>query len=228
MPIDRNTSNKSYEHMTTISPEMRGRQRIMSRMTPEEKKAYRWKCYDKKARVQLLELMEYCQSSDRICPEPRLWNKIYHNYSWFTDRHEFTKYPPLKIPLILGAWNASNIEKKQRFLTQIYWCYKNYFIESIYKNIMKLSEDCWHVGYYPEDNIPLELIKKEYSTWLGINYYPEYSIWNYCENHEEEYKQKWKSEKLMDKKIRIAEKLYDEQSLDLLDDESTTLVGGML
>jgi len=93
---------------------------------------------------------------------------------------------------------------------------------------MKLPEDCWHVGYYPKDNISLEVIKKEYSTWLGINYYSEYSIWNYCENHEEEYKQRWKSEKLMGKKIRIAEKLYDEQSLDLLDDESTTLVGWML
>ena len=216
------------KYMSTISPEMRERQRIMSRMTPEEKKAYRWKCYDKKARVQLLELIEHCQLGNRICPVPILWNKIYHNYSWFTDRREFTKYPPLKIPLILGGWNTSNIEKKQRLLAQIYWCYKNYFIGSIYKNIMKLPENCWHVGYNPEDNIPLEVIKKEYSTWLGINYYPEYSIWNYCENREEEYKQRWKDEKLMDKKIRIAERLYDEQNLDLLDDESITSVGGML
>lgn len=83
----------------------------MSRMTPDEREAYKWRCYDKTARPKLLELFEYCQIDDRICPLPRQWNKIYHDYSWHTDRHAFTKYPPLKAPLILGAWNASNIEK---------------------------------------------------------------------------------------------------------------------
>jgi len=207
---------------------MHERRRLMSRMTPEEKQAYKWKCYDEKARSQLLELIEYCQSNNRVCPSPQHWNKIYHTYSWHTDRHEFTKFTPFKIPLILGAWNATDIDKKQRFLTQIYWCYQNRYIDSIYKMIMKLNGEDWHLEYHPEDNIPLEVIKKEYSTWLGISYYPEYSIWNYCKNNEEEYKQKRKAEKLRNKKIRIAERLYDEQSLDLLDDESITSVGGML
>jgi hypothetical protein len=208
----------------TLSPKMLERQRIMSRMTPEEKKVYRWKCYDEKAWPQLLELIEYCQSDNRICPVPILWNRIYHNYSWYTDRRDFAKYPPLKKPLLLNVWNASNIEKRLRLLTQIYWCYKNYLIGSIYSSIMRIDGRGWLNEYYPEDKISLKIIKKEYSTWLGVDYHPKYSIWNYCENHEEEYNQRRKDENLLNQKIRAAEKLYCEQERDLLDDESTTSI----
>ena len=126
---------------------------------------------DEKAKLQLLELLNYCQSNGRICPSPQHWNKIYHVYSWHTDKHKFTKYPPFKIPLIVGAWNTSDIEKRQRLLTQIYWCYKNYFMGSMYNQIMKLTEDNWHKSQ-SETKLSLALIKKEYAKWLGVAYYP--------------------------------------------------------
>ena len=126
---------------------------------------------DEKSKLQLLELLVYCQSNGRICPWPKRWNPIWETYSRYSDRSEFTEYPPFKMPLILGAWHTSDIEKGQRFLTQIYWCYKNYFMGSMYNQIMKLTEDNWHKSQ-SETKLSLALIKKEYAKWLGVTYYP--------------------------------------------------------
>ena len=137
-------------------------------MTPEEKKAYKWKCYDETAKPKLLELIKHCQNGGRICPLPQHWNKIYHAYSWHTDRHKFTKFPPLKIPLILGAWNANDIDKRQRFLTQVYWCYENYFMGAMYDKIMRLTDDDWCLECFPEDKISLELIRRSMQDGLVL------------------------------------------------------------
>jgi len=198
--------------MIIISPEMLEQRRVISSMTSEKKRVYRWKYYDEKARSQLLELIDYCQSNKKICPSSQQWNKIYHVYSWHTDSREFTKFSPLKIPLILGAWNTSDLEKRQRFLTQIYWCYKNKFIGALYDRVMGLADDDWHFEHYSEDKISLELIKKEYARWLGVNCYPKHDIWSHCTDYYEK-----------DKKIQVARALYKTQS-DTLDDESITLV----
>ena len=205
MPSDNKSSN-----LKTISPEMRERSRIMSRMTPEEKKAYKWQRYYEKATPKLLELIECCQSDNRIFPHN--WGKIYSNYAQFSNRHAFTKYPPFKVALILGASSAPDIEKRQRLLTQIYWCYKNMFIGSLYDSIMKNPAEDWEFGYYQEDKISLELIKKEYASWLGVNYHPEHNIWNHCTDHHKKQKQ-----------IQRAEEIYDERS-HILDDESITSI----
>jgi len=195
---------------SSITPEMRERLRIMSRMTPAEKKAYKWKCYDEKAKPKLLKLIEYCQSDNRIFPYT--WGKIYNDYAQFSDRHNFTEYPPFRPPLILGASSAPDIEKRQRLLTQIYWCYKNLFIDSVYNTIMKTPIDDWEIGHHQEDKISLELIKKEYAIWLGVKYHPEHDIWNHCTNYDKNRKQ-----------IERAEEINSNQE-DVLDDESNTLI----
>ncbi|MBT7558155.1 hypothetical protein HN615_14725 [Candidatus Woesearchaeota archaeon] len=64
--------------MSTISPEMQEQRRIMSRMTPEEKKAHKWQRYYEKATPKLLELIEYCQNDNRIVPHN--WGAIYNNF----------------------------------------------------------------------------------------------------------------------------------------------------
>ena len=205
MPSDNKSSN-----LKTISPEMEERRRIMSRMTPEEKKAYKWKCYDEKAKPKLLKLIEYCQSDNRIFPYN--WGVIYNNFM-FLYKCNSTKYSLPGKPLILGASSAPDIEKRQRLLTQIYWCYKNMFIGSVYDSIMKNPAEDWEFGYYQEDKISLELIKKEYASWLGVNYHPEHNIWNHCTDH---YKKRMQ--------IQRAEEIYDERSR-ILDDESITSIG---
>ena len=172
---------------------------------------------NEKAKLQLLELLNYCQSNGRICPSPQHWNKIYHVYSWHTDKHKFTKYPPFKIPLIVGAWNTSDIEKRQRLLTQIYWCYKNYFMGSMYKMVMGLTEDDWY-KCQPKTKMPimldeiklsLTIIKKEYAVWLGVNYYPKHNVFNYWITHDYCF---------------IKEPREIREPYDFLDDESITYI----
>ena len=41
---------------------------------------------------------------------------------------------------------------------------------------MGLTDDDWHFELYSEDKISLELIKKKYARWLGVNYYPEHDM----------------------------------------------------
>ena len=168
MPTDINTPNKSRKTIRTISPEMRERQRVVSRMTPDEKKAYKWKCYDEKAKPQLLELLEYCQSDNIICPMPIKWNRGASGDIRCTSQHKFTKYPPFLFPLVLSAWMSSDMSKRLRFLTQIYWCYKNYSMGSMYSAIMRLEDDDWHKGRDTSDMIFLVDVKKEYADWLGV------------------------------------------------------------
>jgi len=172
---------------------------------------------DEKAKLQLLELLVYCQSNGRICPRPYHWNIIWGAYSRYSDRSEFTEYPPFKMPLILGAWDTSNIEKRQRFLTQIYWCYKNYFMGSMYEMVMRLTEDDWY-KYQPKTKMPITLdkaklsltiIKKEYAGWLGVNYYPKHNVLNYWVTHDYCF---------------IKEPREIREPYDFLDDESITYI----
>ena len=172
MPTDKNTLDKKRNPVRTISPEMQEHRRIMSRMTPEEKKAYKWECYDEIAKPLLLDLLEYCQNDNRICPMPIIWNKTVSSYMSCTRQDKFTKYPPFKFPLILSVWHyASDADKRLRLLTQIYWCYKNYSMGSMYSAIMKIEDDDWHKGVDTSDTLLLADIKKEYANWLGVTYY---------------------------------------------------------
>jgi len=145
MPTDKNTLDKKRNPVRTISPEMQEHRRIMSRMTPEEKKAYKWECYDEIAKPLLLDLLEYCQNDNRICPMPIIWNKTVSSYMSCTRQDKFTKYPPFLFPLVLSAWMSSDSSKRLRFLTQIYWCYKNLFIGSAYDTIMKTPVNDWEI-----------------------------------------------------------------------------------
>jgi hypothetical protein len=172
---------------------------------------------DEKSKLQLLELLVYCQSNGRICPWPKRWNPIWETYSRYSDRSEFTEYPPFKMPLILGAWDTSAIEKRQRFLTQIYWCYKNHFMGSMYTMVMKLTEDDWY-KYQAKTKMPimldeiklsLTIIKKEYAGWLGVNYYPKHNVFNYWITHDY---------------CLIREPREIREPYDFLDDESITYI----
>jgi len=155
-----------------ISPEMRERRRIMSRMTPDEKKAYNQKCYEESAKPKLLELIEYCQNNHKICPLPSDWNRICSDYMRYTHRCEFTKFPPFQLPLILSTWHySSDVDKRLRLLTQIYWCYKNFGMKFMYSDIMKLKDTDWYKDNIDFPKVSVQGIKKEYARWLGVNFY---------------------------------------------------------
>ena len=147
---------------TTISPEIRERRKIMSRMTPDEKKAYNRKCYEESAKPKLLELIEYCQNNHKICPLPSDWNRICSNYMRYTHRCEFTKFPPFQRPLVLSTWHySSDVDKRLRLLTQIYWCYKNFGMEFMYSDIMKLEVTDWYKVDIGFPKVSIKDIKKD-------------------------------------------------------------------
>lgn len=160
------------KHPTTISPEIRERRKIISRMTPDEKKAYTRKRYKESAKPKLLELIEYCQNNHKICPLPRDWNRICSHCMRYTRRCEFTKFPPFQLPLVLITWHySSDVDKRLRLLTQIYWCYKNFGMEFMYSDIMKLKDTNWHKVNIGFPKVSIKDIKKEYARWLGVNFY---------------------------------------------------------
>jgi len=170
-------NNNLKERRQTISPEMRERQRIMSRMTPKERLEYKQKRYDERqklAKSRLLELIEYCQDDGRISPISEQWMRIYRILTGGIGM--VTRNPPLEHPLTYHPYGGyADSEKRLRFLTQIYWCYKVDVMGWMYDRIMKLTDDDWHYRdnryTYPEEKISLTLIKKEYAGWLGVHSY---------------------------------------------------------
>jgi len=136
-----------------------------------------WERYSFDATPKFEELFEYCQKHQRVIPFD--WGLIIQPYYRFASRIEFTNYPPLFPPLILGGSIASDNAKRKRLLTQIYWCYQNKFMGTIYSAIMKAKPEDWII-FTPnlnEDEIKyvcLSEVKKEYASWMGVKAYPDY------------------------------------------------------
>jgi len=162
--------NKSHERRQTISPEMRERQRIMSRMTPEEKRIY----IQKYKAMTLEQLLQYVHSKGFGYPLGRPWARITDLISLQTGGSNWT-FPRLRNALILGGAIASSTDKEERFATQIYWTYKNGGYETMERFILNLKDEDWDgCGFKDDTNtFPLEDIKKEYARWLGVSIYPE-------------------------------------------------------
>ena len=148
-------------------------------MSFEEGQKYIKKVHERRGKELLMHLIEYCQDEGRAYPKSQHWNKIYHDYSWYTNTKDFTKFPPLKAPLLIDTWNASENDRRLRLLTQIYWCYVNNKIGNLYNSIISLKEDDWHYGDC-ESTISLDLIKNEYASWLGVRRHPKSDISNHC------------------------------------------------
>jgi len=133
-----------------------------------------WESYFAVADPKFEELFEYCQAQQRVVPND--WGLIMKPYYEFASKREFTKFPPLFTPLILAGSIASDNEKRKRLLTQIYWCYQNRFMQTVYSAIMQPKTDEW-VIFSPNLNedeihyVSLSEIKKEYASWLGVKTY---------------------------------------------------------
>ncbi|MDC0620907.1 hypothetical protein OAP27_02355 [Candidatus Pseudothioglobus singularis] len=140
----------------------------------KDRKNQAWERYLEEATPRFEELHEYCQEQQRVVPFE--WGLIMKPYYRFASRREFTKFPPLYPPLILGGSIASDNEKRKRLLTQIYWCYQNKFMGTVYSAIMKAKTEEW-VLFSPnlkEDEInyvTLSDVRKEYANWLGVKNY---------------------------------------------------------
>ena len=124
--------------------------------------------------VSLEKLLEYASSKGFGHPTAEPWARIVSAIRRETGGSNWT-FPRLRNPLILGGSIASPHDKKERFVTQIYWAHMNGGYETIQRLILRLKDEDWD-GFDCVDNlnpIPLSEIKQEYADWLGVSRYPE-------------------------------------------------------
>lgn len=59
-----------------------------------------------------------------VCPNPKIWNKVYFHLTEFYKNNDHIDSPPPK-PLILNGWIfSSDLEKKIRWEETIKWTHK--------------------------------------------------------------------------------------------------------
>lgn len=115
--------------------------------------------------TELKELLDYCQSDERICPNPRYWGGMFRRFMR-EKSYVCAKFPAN--PLILAGWWASDDdEKRLRFLTHIYWAYKHNLFEQTKRYIKRLDSDEWY--RYGTHEVTLDEIKAEYKKWEGCS-----------------------------------------------------------
>ena len=91
---------------------------------------------------ELSDLVEYCKSNNRVCPQPMLWNQL---WELLPDRKRVGMgwQPPL--PLILAAWwDTPALFKQIRFLDHIQWAFDHNFLGKVDQYLRSLSEDQWY------------------------------------------------------------------------------------
>tara|TARA_Y100000591_G_C21284571_1_gene428915 strand:- start:115 stop:390 length:276 start_codon:yes stop_codon:yes gene_type:complete len=85
------------------------------------------------------DLIKYCLDNNRICPMPHKWTEV----------GEIIKIRPglpgYLTPLILGGWDSSDEEKRDRLKKQIEYASKDTEMFEKLKNfILSLKDDDWH------------------------------------------------------------------------------------
>ena len=92
-------------------------------------------------KITLEELKIYVKSNNRICPIPIKWLRMYE----LIQRHSVGKIKPNLMPLILGGWEASDDEKRDRLESQIEFSFKNSVLFSRISNyLLNLKDNDWY------------------------------------------------------------------------------------
>ena len=164
----------------------------------------------------LEKLLEYVHSKGFGYPTAEPWARIVSAIRRETGGSNWT-FPRLRNPLILGGSIASPHDKKERFVTQIYWAHMNGGYETIQRLILRLKDEDWG-GFDCVDNlspIPLSEIKQEYADWLGVSRYPERRPYTLDELFPAE----------RDERLRRRAEKYEVRLNRQMDDESVTSIG---
>lgn len=85
------------------------------------------------------DLIKYCSDNNRVCPKGQKWAEV----------GEIIKIKPGQpgylTPLILGGWDSSDEEKRDRLKKQIeYACKDTAMFENLKNFILSLKDDDWH------------------------------------------------------------------------------------
>jgi hypothetical protein len=94
-------------------------------------------------KITLKQLKIYVKSNNRICPKPLKWSRMYE----IIQRNSASKILPNLMPLILGGWDASDDEKRNRLELQIDFSFKNSILFSRVSNyLLNLKDTDWYCG----------------------------------------------------------------------------------
>jgi len=88
------------------------------------------------------DLLEYCRSNNRVCPQPRKWQELYELLP--ARRQVGAGYVP-SAPLILGAWwHSSDAAKQERLRLHIHWAAEHGAFEEVNRFLRQLDDRDWH------------------------------------------------------------------------------------
>ena len=86
-------------------------------------------------------LVTFCRKNDRVCPLPRVWNKL---WEMLPDRSRVGAAWVPPPPLILAAWDdAPAMLKMQRLAEHIDWAAKHNSLDLVGKFLRELREEDW-------------------------------------------------------------------------------------
>jgi hypothetical protein len=90
----------------------------------------------------LADLLVYCFSDKRVCPQPQRWNDLYKMLP--NTKRNGAGYEPA-LPLILAAWwEATDNQKKERMKIHVEWASKQGVLSTVGKFLRSLPEGEWH------------------------------------------------------------------------------------
>ena len=98
-----------------------------------------------KSSNQSADLLEHVTNNNRICPQPKAWNRLWKMLPNRTQNPSGGWEPAL--PLILHAWSETrNEEKAERLKEHIEWADAHDSIEMVGAYLRGLTEDEWFHG----------------------------------------------------------------------------------
>ncbi|MBL4825916.1 MAG: hypothetical protein MK515_10395 [SAR324 cluster bacterium] len=95
--------------------------------------------------VSLEQVLEEAQKNDRVCPQPKKWNKLYEMLP--NRKRKGNGWKPA-LPLILAAWwDTPTMLKTLRLREHIEWASEHNCLDAIYEFMKNLKEEEWfHIG----------------------------------------------------------------------------------
>ena len=93
-------------------------------------------------------LKHFVLSEGYICPQPRVWSRIWLGFVRLHKASNKEDPPREKWPLLLSGWGqASEDDLRQRFLTQLDYIDQCGRIEWAIRQFRKLEPEHWYVGW---------------------------------------------------------------------------------
>jgi len=90
----------------------------------------------------LEEALAVAHSNDRVCPQPRKWNRT---YELLPDRKRIGMGWEPSLPLILAAWwDTPHISKIARLRQHLDWAAEHDALDAVHAFMCSLPESDWH------------------------------------------------------------------------------------